>query len=275
MAKITYDTHLHTEFSTDSHEAIENHIKKAQTLGMNGICITDHMDYCFPKDPTTMHLDEPFTFDFEAYKKELSQIKNNHPDFDLKIGVECGLQPYEEVIEKNRKLCSDPALDQIIGSVHLVSKKDPYYPAFWEGRTTFDSMQNYLEAILININLFSDFDILGHMDYAVRYAPTKGEYKPEKHFAITDAVFEFIIKNNIALEINTSALKGDYAEVNPHPVLLRRYYEKGGRMITFGSDAHAAEHLGYGFDTAAELAKEIGFSSYFTFSQRKPIEHSL
>ncbi len=275
MSKIIYDTHLHTEFSTDSKASVEGQIESAISKGLKGICITDHMDYGFPNDPTTMHIENPFTFDPEAYKKKLKELKERYSNFDLKIGVECGLQPYDDVIEKNKLLCSDPVLDQVIGSIHLVEKKDPYYPGFWEGRSAKDTIRLYLEATLKNIELFSDFDTMGHLDYAVRYCPQKGVYDPIDFIDIVDAIFEFLIKNDIALEINTSALKGDYAQVNPHPVLIKRYYEKGGRMMTVGADAHEPEHIAYGFDKANEILKEIGFKSYFIFDKRKPVEIGL
>ena len=45
-----WDTHMHTAFSTDSETSPESMIKASIELGLGGICITDHMDYDYPKE---------------------------------------------------------------------------------------------------------------------------------------------------------------------------------------------------------------------------------
>ena len=41
---------MHTAFSTDSEASPESMIKASIELGLGGICITDHMDYDYPKE---------------------------------------------------------------------------------------------------------------------------------------------------------------------------------------------------------------------------------
>ena len=50
-----WDTHMHTAFSTDSETSPESMIKASIELGLGGICITDHMDYDYPKDIRRMN----------------------------------------------------------------------------------------------------------------------------------------------------------------------------------------------------------------------------
>lgn len=45
-----WDTHMHTAFSTDSEASPESMIEASIELGLGGICITDHMDYDYPKE---------------------------------------------------------------------------------------------------------------------------------------------------------------------------------------------------------------------------------
>ena len=52
---------------------------------------------------------------------------------------------------------------------------------------------------------------------------------------------------------------------------LRRYKELGGEIITVGSDAHKAEHIGYEFEIAGELLKSCGFRYYTEFENRKAV----
>ena len=44
------DYHLHTEFSDDSREPMENQVKRAIELGFEEICFTDHVDYGVKND---------------------------------------------------------------------------------------------------------------------------------------------------------------------------------------------------------------------------------
>lgn len=43
------DTHIHTSFSTDSETDMQEQILTSYKKGLEGICITDHMDYNFPE----------------------------------------------------------------------------------------------------------------------------------------------------------------------------------------------------------------------------------
>lgn len=44
------DYHVHTEFSDDSDEPLEQVIKDAIRLKLDEICITDHVDYGIKRD---------------------------------------------------------------------------------------------------------------------------------------------------------------------------------------------------------------------------------
>ena len=65
------DYHVHSEFSFDSEEKIDNIISKAIELKMNQIVITDHEDFNWPVEGETPLIDLP------KYNLVLSQKKNN------------------------------------------------------------------------------------------------------------------------------------------------------------------------------------------------------
>lgn len=129
---IRYDAHVHSSFSTDSDTTMEEMILMGIQKHMAGITFTDHMDYHFPlkyvKDETGK---APFSFDFGEYLSRINELRDLYSD-RLKIycGVEMGLK--EDAWESNWKLSQDPALDYVIGSIHLVNDMDPYYPEYWE-----------------------------------------------------------------------------------------------------------------------------------------------
>lgn len=56
---VQYDAHMHTQFSTDSEELMENMIRESIRRKLCGITFTDHMDYRFP-----------VTYDWELGKGE-------------------------------------------------------------------------------------------------------------------------------------------------------------------------------------------------------------
>lgn len=45
---ILCDSHMHTEFSTDSEAPVRSMLDAAVERGLDSVCITDHMDLDFP-----------------------------------------------------------------------------------------------------------------------------------------------------------------------------------------------------------------------------------
>ena len=83
----------------------------------------------------------------------------------------------------------------------------------------------------------------------------------------TDGVWGY---TNKGIEINTGSLYRDMDYMHPHVEILKMYKELGGEILTFGSDAHDTEHIGYMIEDAAELAQAIGFRYFSTFKAMKP-----
>lgn len=272
---IRYDTHMHTSYSTDSDTDVSEQVKRAEQLGLEGICITDHMDYDFPIEEINSTMEGiPFCFDIASYWDCLEHEQRN-TDIKLLRGVECGLQETMSVIEKNEQLLSCKDWDYVIGSLHLLEGKDPYYPSFWEGRTPSHGIRDYFNSILENIKCFSDFDALGHMDYIVRYAPQSFHYEPNEYREIIDAILRLLIKKDIALEVNTSGWKKAGRCQNPHFDILCHYASLGGELLTIGSDAHTPEYVAYCFSDLPELLKKAGLRQYCVYQKRKPVFYDI
>ena len=87
----------------------------------------------------------------------------------------------------------------------------------------------------------------------------------------------YIIKKDIALEVNTSGIhrskRTGVRYPNPHPSLIKRYSELGGQLISIGSDAHEPGALAAEFDNVAEFLTDIGFTEYVTYKNRQPVFH--
>lgn len=263
------DFHLHTHHSPDSEELPKNTIKKCIELGMEECCFTDHNDFNWPNK------NENFDLNVTAYYDELLPLKEEYKDkIDIRIGVECGIT--DNNYNENNNLVSNNPFDFIIGSCHIVNGMDPYYPKYFQGKTDREAFEEYFNALQKGIEYFDNFDVLGHIDYVVRYSPTKNSgYSAFDYMDIIDNILLKMIHSGKGIEINTSGLKSGLPFANPCPDILKRYRELGGEIITIGSDAHIANFAGYKFDMAAFFLQTAGFSNYCVFQNRKPLFKKL
>ena len=160
--------------------------------------------------------------------------------------------------------------DFAIASSHLVGDLDPYQNAYWENKTEQEAMNMYFQSILDNIKAFTDFDVYGHIDYAIRYAPNKNKkFSYLDYKDIIDEVLKRIIYIGKGIEVNTSGYKYGLGVPHPHTDILRRYKELGGELITIGSDGHKPDHLAYDFNVIEEHLLSIGYKYYTVFKNRK------
>ena len=266
---IICDSHVHSEFSSDSSASLDSIIQKAISLGIPKICITDHHDIDFPVNPEDGY---DFQLDAPAYIAAMDKLREKYKDkIDIRTGVELGLM--NSVAAKAKKFSEDyPDLDFIIGSSHLVRGLDPYYPSYYNGRTEVEGIRDYFESILENVSLIDDYDVYGHLDYVVRYCPS-GEkiFKMSDYKDIFEQIFRIIIPKGKGIEINTGSLYKNMSYAHPHMDILKLYKDMGGEIITVGSDAHKPEFLCYDFETYARVAlTSLGYKYYCTFKNRKP-----
>ncbi len=264
-----HDYHIHTYFSGDSDTIPENTIKQAIKLGLKSICITEHHDMDFPDEPN------PFELDTDTYFKEYETLKAKYrKQIDIRTGVELGLQPH--LGARPAEFANSYPFDFIIGSTHVIDNKDPYYPEFWQTCTSHDAMlELYLEDTLNNIKSFDCFDVYGHLDYIIRYCPSK-DSRPELfdlyslYPDMLDEILKALINKGKGIEVNTGGLKSKLSNPNPHPKILRRYHELGGEIITCGSDGHTPETIAYSFAMLPKLLTDCGFKYITIFKNRKP-----
>lgn len=296
---ILSDFHTHSLFSSDSDAKPEEIINAAAAKGLSSICFTEHNDYDYPPENGQVL----FNLDFNSYYNYIEALRNGScakgstadttavttdrtgvvadtagitadAAVSIYIGVEQGLSV--QAADRINAYDPDRKLDFIIGSSHLVDGCDPYYPEFWNNRPTKAAILSYFESIYNNIQVCHNFDVYGHLDYVVRYAPDKDKsYNWMDYSDLLDSILKQLIQNGKGIEVNTSGLKSGLSYPNPCLGILKRYRELGGEILTIGSDAHKSEHIGYSFDILPALLSEAGFEYYTTFSKRAPVFHKL
>ena len=265
---IKADFHLHSNFSGDSKTPMEQMIQKAIDLNLKTMCFTEHHDTDYP-DANGNFVDT-FTLNPDSYLYELLKLKEKYANqIQILFGLELGLQPHLK--RTNQMFARAHDYDFIIGSSHISKGKDPFFQSFYEGRTEALAYQEYFESILENIKCFYDYDVYGHLDYVVRYGPTKNKnYSYSQYADLFDEILKLLIENEKGIELNTGGLKYGLGEPNPCFQIIKRYKELGGEIITVGSDAHAPEHIAYDFSIAESILKDCGYRYYTIFEKRMP-----
>jgi len=268
------DFHLHSSFSDDSDADMKDIMNQAISLGMKEICITDHYDMDFPylEEAPDMHFDLP-TDEYYAY---MSKIKEEYKDkIDLKIGIELGFMP--STIEKlNNFTTSHKEFDFYIGSLHIIDNMDPYYPRYFMDKDETTAYYHYFDTILQVAKGFKGYNILGHLDYILRYGPTKADnFNFNDYKDVFYELFKMIIPEGKGIEVNTGGIYKGLGFAHPKLEILRMYKELGGEIITLGSDAHTPNYIGHGFNDVRELLITEGFKYYCTFANQKAKFYSL
>lgn len=266
---IQADYHMHTSFSLDSEAEPESMIQGAIQKGLKRICITDHEDHGY------IYEGNEFTFSVPDYFDTLEKLKEKYRDqIDIRIGVEIGLQP--DLGSYYHEYVNSYPFDFVIGSQHLVGGEDPYEPEFFERRSDKEAYREAFVEMLLDIKATSDFDVLGHLDYVVRYGINQEkEYSYREFSDEIDDVLKYLIEHGKGIELNTAGLKYGLPFAHPCPDVLKRYRELGGEIITIGSDAHKPEHLAYDFHRVKYILEDAGFKYYTEFLKRKPVFKQL
>ncbi|MDF2822235.1 MAG: hisK [Clostridiales bacterium] len=266
---IKADFHVHSNFSTDSKTLLENVVQKGISIGLKYLCITDHHDIDFPQSFDIFHTDKAFQLDFDSYFKSIRELQLKYSSkIDLLCGIELGIQPH--LASKALEITNKYSFDFVLASSHLVDGIDPYNKEYYLGRTEDEAYSSYFKYIYENVKVFDDFDVYAHLDYPVRYGPSRNiHYSYRKYADEFDAIFDILKEKGKGIELNTAGIRKGLGYCHPQNDVLMRYKELGGEIITIGSDAHTAFDVAGDFDFAKILLENLGFKYYTIFKNRK------
>ena len=254
------DLHNHTILCNHAQDTVDEYVQRAIELGIDEYGFSDHapMNYDpkYRMDISQKPLYEKWILDAkEKYKNEIKILLAYEVDY---------LEGYilDEVV--NAKV------DYLIGSVHFLKNKNdmwgfdnPEFIGVYKSKDIDTIWLEYFEAIkaMAKTQLF---DIVGHLDLIKVF-----KFLPKKDIRIIARdTLKQIKDSNMVLEINPAGLRKPIGETYPSKQLLELAYEMN-IDITFGSDAHSVEQVGYKYEEAAALAKEIGYTKCITFENRE------
>ena len=161
-------------------------------------------------------------------------------------------------------------VDYLIGSVHFLKNKNdmwgfdnPEFIGVYENIDIDKIWEDYFNTIK-EMAKTNYFDIVGHLDLIKVF-----KFLPKKDIRLIakDSLIQ-IKKANMVLEINPAGLRKPINELYPSKQLLEEAFDLGIN-ITFGSDAHSVEHVGFGYDEAVKMVKDIGYKKCVTFYKKE------
>ncbi|QKF83001.1 histidinol-phosphatase HisJ [Halarcobacter ebronensis] len=256
------DLHNHTTLCNHATGTMEEYIQKAIEIGIDVYGFSDH---------APMPFDPKYRMDISlksSYEKSIEELQEKY-----KNSIEI-LKAYEVDFMQNSSLMLDEILtskvDFLIGSVHFLQEKNselwgfdnPEFIGKYKEKDIDLIWSDYFTAIkeLAKSRLF---DIVGHLDLIKLF-----KYLPKKDIKLLakDALKE-IKKANMVIEINAAGLRKPINEPYPSKELLELAFELD-IPITFSSDAHSVEQVGFMYDEVKSFAKSVGYTKCATFKNR-------
>ncbi len=248
--------HTHTAFC-DGKNTPRELVEKAVEIGFDKLGFSGHSftpfdaDYCMSPEAT------------ERYITEINTLKG---EFAERLTVFCGIeQDIFSQIERER-------FDYVIGSVHYIKLGGKYLPVDLSAEITADIIRShfsrdfdsYADAYFETVSEVCErtkCDIIGHIDLIMKYADSLDFSQTDRYLYAAESAIKALCAYNVPFEINTGAMSRGVRTV-PYPTveLLQMINVNGGSII-ISSDCHDKSYLDFGFETAAELAKQAGFGS--------------
>lgn len=273
------DYHVHTEFSDDSDYPLLDVVRDAANMGLEELCLTDHVDYGVKVDWDS-GLEIPVRLgalmanvDYPKYIAAIDEARRLYGDkIRVKLGLEFGMQTH--TIPQFEALFRRYPFDFILLSVHQVEDKEFWTQDFQRGRTQREYNLRYYEELLELVRQYKNYSVLAHVDLITRYDKA-GVYPFEELKPILTDILRQVIADGKGIELNTSYHRYGLSDTTPARAILELYRDLGGRVLTIGSDSHKPEHLGAYISEGMALLKELGFREFCTFERMEPVFHSL
>ena len=241
-----FDQHVHSSFSFDSNEDLENYINVSNN---SDIITTEHLDF---ENPIINYKDSSID-----YLKYVGQIKNLNKKYsnNFFLGIEIGYTPNSE--KRIEDFLKDKNFNLKLLSIHQNGNYD--YMCVNKKLISLEVLiQEYFEQMIQALESSIEFNVLAHFEYGLRMIDISVTDFDNLASVFLNKIIELIVKKEIAFEVNTKSMY-KYKKENLYNYMIEKYIKKGGRLFTLGSDAHNIKEYAYKFDEAKNflLSKKI------------------
>ena len=241
-----FDQHVHSNFSFDSNEELENYINVSNK---NDIVTTEHLDFA---NPIINYEDSSI-----KYLKYIEEITSLNKKYSNKFfsGIEIGYTPNSE--KRIEDFLKDKNFNLKLLSIHQNGIYD--YMCVNKKLISLEALiQEYFEQMIQALESSIEFNILAHFEYGIRIIDISVTDFDSLASKFLNKIIELIIKKEIAFEVNTKSIY-KYKKENLYSYMIEKYLKKGGKLFTLGSDAHNIKDYAYRFDEARKflLARNV------------------
>ncbi len=258
------DFHTHTEASIDSQMAPDSLCAAACAKGDVALAITDHMDMlltCGYDAEKSVLIRQDTLARTQKYAAAMKR------QYEGKLRVASGIELGDAIfnLPESEQVLDTHTFDVVLGSLHMLDEGIDFYEFDFRANGVERTLDRYFDAVLALCE-WGRFHALAHLAYPLRYIPA--DLLPadlSRWMPAIEKILVTLIRQDIALEINTSGLRNIAGTTYPPKPVVQRYRELGGRRITFGSDAHRIDDVSAGIPQAVAMAKAIGFTAQTVF----------
>ena len=241
-----FDQHVHSNFSFDSNEALENYINVSNK---NDIVTTEHLDF---SNPIINYEDSSIN-----YLKYIEEIDSLNKKYSNKFfsGIEIGYTLNSE--KRIEDFLKDKNFNLKLLSIHQNGIYD--YMCVNKKLISLEALiQEYFEQMIQALESSIEFNVLAHFEYGIRIIDISVADFDSLARKFLNKIIELIIKKEIAFEVNTKSIY-KYKKENLYSYMIEKYLKKGGKLFTLGSDAHNIKDYAYRFDEARKflLARNV------------------
>lgn len=260
------DLHLHTRFSWDAEQTLEELVNKAFREDISFLGLTEHLDFHNNHKQSYLHLD------YDGYTSAICDAKNDFTG--LLKGVEAG-EPHMHV-KLYEDWMSGKEFDFITASVHWIDEASPVYEAYFKKYASFDeAYKRYFEE-LYKLMEYGNFDVAAHLTLVHRQgARLYNGYSYEKYKKELDDILKVMVKKDIALEVNCSGIRFPAKALIPDEDVIKAYLKLGGQSIVIGSDSHSEPNSFFGLSDGYAALEKLGVTEVTVFEKRKKLKIPL
>ncbi|MEA3498075.1 MAG: histidinol-phosphatase [Campylobacterota bacterium] len=254
------DLHNHTTLCNHATDTPQEYIEKAIELGIDIYGFSEHAPMKNFEDGYRLTIDKK-----EFYENQTLELKEKYKDkIDILLGYEVDFIEGDYILDTIK----DAKVDYLIGSVHYLNGwgfDNPEFIKEYETRDIDTIWQEYFDAVELMAKS-GYFNIVGHLDLikVFKFLPKKDI----KSLALNS--LKAIRKSGMAIEINCAGFRKPIGEQYPSISLLELAYELN-IPITFSSDAHSVEQVGFRYEDAVNLAKSVGYKKCVYFKNKEMI----
>ena len=258
---VLYEMHMHTPLCKHAVGEPEEYAAVAQQRGLQGIVVTCHN----PTDNGWSPQVRMSVAEFDDYVAMIERARQTWAGrVDVRLGIESDYVPgMEQWLEKFHNMAE---FNHVLGSVHpqLAQYQERYLDGNYETfqRTYFEHLALAAESGL--------FDTLAHPDLVKNIAPD--DWNLDRVLDTIHSSLDRIAAAGTAMELNTSGLNKNIAEMNPSAAILQEM-QRRNIPVVIGADAHNPQRVSANFIDALDTLDTVGYThvSLFLNRERKEI----